>query len=296
MTGHFQNDPRLTPARPDLAASQLRGTLEAPRYADGRAETVIAGIIDVRGEPSPGASLTTQALRGEKVQVYDVEEGWAWGQLEDDGYVGYMPAAALAPWQTPATHRVSVLSTFLYPGPSMKLPVAITLPLNAQLAITAIDGDFARVENEGYVWAAHIAPLAAGVADYVSVAEQFIGTPYLWGGKSSHGIDCSGLVQVSLQAAGEQVLRDTDMQEGAIGTGLLSGADVSGPPEEWPCQLQRGDLVFWRGHVGIMRDATTLLHANGHHMMVASEPLAIAVERIKTNSFGAVTSVRRTSP
>jgi hypothetical protein len=286
-------DKRLTPARPDIAAAHLRGKVNALHFVDGRSERIVAGVADMRGEPSPGASLTTQALRGECVQVYEIEEGWAWCQLEADGYVGYVPAAALASSSVPPTHRVRELSTFLYPGPSMKLPVAAVLPLNSRLAITAIEGNFARVEDEGFVWASHIEPLDHAEDDFVAVAQRFVGVPYLWGGKTAHGIDCSGLVQTALDAAGISVPRDTDMQEAAIGTRIASGDSLAGEPGGWNVSLQRGDLVFWRGHVGIMRDPHTLLHANGHHMLVASEPLATALARIAANSFGAVTSIRR---
>ena len=293
MSARENFDPRLTPARRDLAAEHLRGTVEAPRYVAGIHETVIAGITDMRGDPSPGAAVTTQVLRGEDVMVFEVEEGWAWCQLAHDGYVGYLPAAALAPSSQQPTHHVRELSTFLYPGPSMKLPVSLTLPLNARLTVTEIEGDFARIEDEGFVWAAHLQPIGSAASDYVAIAERFLGVPYLWGGKSSHGIDCSGLVQICLAAAGIEAPRDTDMQVVQLGTALVEAEAAARPPESWPCSLQRGDLIFWRGHVGIMRNADELLHANGHHMLVASEPLLEAVERIASNSFGAVTSVRR---
>lgn len=291
MTASPSFDPRLTPARADLAAAHLAGQVKAGRFVEGRRERVVAELADMRAEPSPGASITTQALRGETMQVYEIEEGWAWGQLEGDGYVGYLPQAALAPLVAPPTHRVSVPSTFLYPGPSMKLPAAMTLPLNAALTIAGQQGDFARVEDEGFVWAAHLAAEGEFERDFVTVAEQFIGVPYLWGGKSSHGIDCSGLVQTAMAGAGMTAPRDTDMQEKSIGMPLPQGeADLALAGNGG---LQRGDLIFWRGHVGIMRDADTLLHANGHHMLVACEPLQLALARIKAGSFGAVTSIRR---
>lgn len=286
-------DTRLTPARRDIAAAHLAGQVQAARFVTGRRERVMHGVTGMRGEPSPGASLTTQALRGEFVQVYEVEEGWAWGQLETDGYVGYLPAASLAPEGPAPTHRVRVLSTFLYPGPSMKLPVMETLPLNALLSVSSMEGDFARVEDEGYVWAGHLGPLAQVEPDFVAVAERFIGAPYLWGGKTAHGVDCSGLVQSALTACGMAVRRDTDMQESSVGDALMSGWAADAAPSEWDRKLQRGDLVFWRGHVGIMRDSSTLLHANGFRMLVASEPLDEAVARIRRNSFGAITSIRR---
>lgn len=289
----MEYDPRLTPARPDLAASHLRGTIEARSYSEGRRERIVSGVVDMRGEPSPGASLVTQALRGETFVVYEIEEGWAWGQLENDSYVGYLPAASLAPTGPDATHRVNALSTFLYPGPSMKLPVQHALPMNALLSVGAIEGEFARVEDEGFVWAAHLSSLAEPEEDFAAIAEKFINAPYLWGGRTAQGIDCSGLVQTSLGAVCHPAPRDTDMQEAALGDCLIDGDAAARPPATWDLTLQRGDLVFWRGHVGIMLDPLTLLHANGHHMLVAAEPLVQAAARIHNNSFGPVTSVRR---
>lgn len=279
-------DRRLTPARPGLAADHLRGVIEAERYAAPRIEMVIAEVADVKRDPSFAAPLETQAIRGEIIHVYEVEEGWAWGQLQSDGYVGYLPAAFLAPAGPKATHRVKVQRTFLYPGPSMKLPVERAFPLNAQLHIDHVEGDFSRVGQEGFVWSGHLGECNAFEAGFVSVAERFLGAPYLWGGKSPLGLDCSGLIQTSLAAAGISAPRDTDMQETALGEALDSGLIAAGA-------LRRGDLVFWKGHVGVMRDNETLLHANGFHMQVASEPLRGAIQRIASGSFGQITSIRR---
>jgi cell wall-associated NlpC family hydrolase len=277
-------DPRVTPVRPDLAAAHLRGQIEASRYAEGRAARVIAASAPLRRGPDPNAPLETEALHGESVTVYDEQEGWAWAQLERDRYVGYLPGAALGAPSTP-THRVAALRVHAYPGPSIKLPPRMVLSLGAQLRIAAREGDFAVSEGGLYFWSRHLAELGSREPDYVAVAERFLETPYLWGGRTSEGVDCSGLVQTALTAAGVAAPRDSDMMEATLGEPIALD-DPEAP-------LKRGDLVFWKGHVGIMRDPVTLLHANGWHMKTVSEPLAEARDRIAANSGGKVTSVRR---
>jgi cell wall-associated NlpC family hydrolase len=277
-------DRRLTPARPDLAAAHLKGIVEAERYTEGRLMHVIVETADLRPRPAPDSAIDTQALHGEEVMLYDVEEGWGWVQLQRDQYVGYLSLQALAEGPSTATHRLTVNRSFLYPGANMKLPVMGALPLNAALHVTASDGDFLRLAQGSFVFAAHAAPLHAYEDDFVAVAERFLNVPYLWGGKSALGIDCSGLVQIALAAAGQEAPRDTDLQEKHLGTPLAFDDTLAG--------LQRGDIVFWKGHVGIMRDANTLLHANAHHMQVASEPLMGAAGRIKAKG-AAVTSIKR---
>jgi cell wall-associated NlpC family hydrolase len=274
-------DPRLTPARPDLAASHLRGQVEAARFTDGIMQEVVVGQAPMRNAPSHGATMVTEALMGERVTVYETdEEGWCWGQLAGDGYVGWLPAAALlAPGPAP-THKVAVLRTLMFPGPSIKLPPAEALPLGARVAVARFDGNFALTATGGHVPKGHLVPLDAADPDFVAVAERFAGVPYLWGGKTSLGLDCSGLVQVSLTACGITCPRDSDMQEAALGR----PATLAG--------LRRGDLIFWKGHVAIARDGTTLIHANAHHMMVAIGPAAEAVARIKA-AGSEVTGVRR---
>jgi cell wall-associated NlpC family hydrolase len=213
--------------------------------------------------------------------VYDESEGWAWVQLDRDSYVGYMPAAALGAPSEP-THRVAALRTHSYPGPSIKLTPRMALSLGARLTIVACEGDFAVSADGLHVWLRHLAETGWREPDYVAVAERFLETPYLWGGRTSAGIDCSGLVQTALAAAGAASPRDSDMQEAALGKPIA----IDEP-------RTRGDLVFWKGHVGIMRDSVTLLHANGWHMKVVSEPLAEARDRIAANGGGNVTSLRR---
>jgi cell wall-associated NlpC family hydrolase len=274
-------DPRITPARPDLAAAHLRGKVEAGRFVEGIAEDVIVGLAPVRQAPAHDAPLVTEAFGGERVTVYDSDgEGWAWGQLASDGYVGWLPAAALlAPGPAP-THWVAALRTLVFSGPSIKLPPLDALPLGAQVPVARQQASFAITASGGCVPARHLAPLNSRETDYVTVAERFLGTPYLWGGKSSLGIDCSGLVQVALTACGIHCPRDSDMQEQAIGAPATLD------------KLQRGDLLFWKGHVAIACDVASLLHANAFHMQVAIEPLAEAIARIRADG-AEVTSVRR---
>ena len=277
-------DRRLTLARPDLAADHLRGLVDASRYAIGQAKRIIAASAPLRRYPDASAALETEALHGESVMVYDEREGWAWVQLDRDSYVGYMPAAALGAPAEP-THRVAALRTHAYPGPSIKLTPRMALSLGARLTIVAREGDIAVSADGLHVWLRHLAEAGWREPDYVAVAERFLETPYLWGGRTSEGIDCSGLVQTALAAAGAASPRDSDMQEAALGEPIAI--------DEPRTPRARGDLVVWKGHVGIMRDSVTLLHANGWHMKVVSEPLTEARARIAANGGGEVTSVRR---
>jgi cell wall-associated NlpC family hydrolase len=274
-------DPRIHPFRPELAAKHLQGQVEAQRFVEGTRYQVIEPIAGVRRLPSHEARLDTQALIGESVMIYETtDEGWAWGQCETDGYVGWLSANALGKPGPAPTHKVAVPRTLAFLGPDIKLPPVAGLPMGAMLAIIRQDERFAVTASGWHVPVVHLAPIKARLSDFVRVAETLLGAPYLWGGKTSLGLDCSGLVQVALQAAGHPSPRDSDMQELALGKlSSLAG-------------LRRGDLVFWKGHVAIAREGDTLIHANAHAMMVAIEPANDAVARIKAAGSD-VTTVKR---
>jgi cell wall-associated NlpC family hydrolase len=278
------DDPRLTPARGDLAAKYLEGKVKAKRFVTGEEFEIADALAALRATPASDASLLTQALKGERVTIYDRNgEGFAWGQLLSDGYVGWLPDAALAKPPAALTHKITALRTFAFPGPSIKLPPVETLPLGAKVAIAREDGVFAVTREGWYLPHCHVGPIDAFENDFVAVAERFVGTPYLWGGKSSLGIDCSGLVQVALNAAGTGCPRDSDMQQDGLGRAL----DASETKK-----LQRGDLIFWKGHVAIVRGTSTIVHANAHHMATVIENTIEAIVRIKA-AGSEVTAIKR---
>ncbi|MCJ2034194.1 C40 family peptidase [Methylobacterium sp. J-068] len=279
------SDPRLVPARPEIADARLRGRVEAARYVVGEPRSVVVPSAPLTRAPRFDAGLETEAVMGDAVTFYDAEEGFAFVQFAHDGYVGYLPEAALGRPTAP-THRVTALRSFVYPGPDLKQPAAGHLTLGARIRAEGETGDYLRLGTGGYVFAGHCAPVDAVEPDYAATAERLVGTPYLWGGRTSLGLDCSGLVQLCLAQGGMAAPRDADQQERGLGDGLPP--DLDG--------LARGDLVFWRGHVGMMLDATRLIHANGHHMAVAVEPVREAVARIREKSYGPVTSIRRLTP
>lgn len=276
-------DRRLTPARPDVAASDLRGVVKAERYSDGVLKQVCVGHCNLHETPCRDDGLDTQLHIGQTFRVYDEQAGWAWGQATFDKYVGYVPSGALSGDVLETTHRVGVLRTFIYPAPSVKRTPNEVLSLNAEVAVLGEKDGYAETAF-GYVFARHLRSKEVAVPDVVAAALTFLRVPYLWGGRTGLGIDCSGLIQESFLNAGRVVPRDTDLQEDSIGVRINADNRLDG--------LQRGDLVFWDRHVGIMTDPNTLLHANAYHMCVEAEPLAQAVERIRSVE-GPVTSIRR---
>ncbi|MDK1492390.1 NlpC/P60 family protein [Sinorhizobium sp. 7-81] len=266
-------DRRLNAYRDDLAEARLRGVVEAGRYVEGTPATVSVSVTPLRARPDPACGADTELLYGETARVLDVADGWAWVKADLDGYVGYVPEDALTSSEKPATHVVSVPRTFAYHGADLRFPQAFALSMGSRLRVAGetetrgtryflLDGGLAVVAN-------HCTLAGEALAgDYVSVATRFLETPYLWGGRSGFGIDCSGLVQLAMQMVGSNAPRDSDMQ--ASGLGQVISRE----------KLRRGDLVFWKGHVAIMEDERTLIHANGHTMTVAREGLEDAIRRI----------------
>jgi cell wall-associated NlpC family hydrolase len=281
-------DRRRHPVRPDLASADYEGRVEADRFVEGEVFQVVSDSLAMRPEPRSDRSIDTEALRGEWITVFEqTPEGWAWGQLDTDGYVGWFSSDGLGPVQS-VTHRVRALRTYRYPGADLKFPPLGLLSLGAQVTVVGEAETrglkYAMLSDGSAVVARHLVPVDAIEDDWVGVAEEFAGTPYLWGGRTSLGLDCSALVQLSAQTAGHSLPRDSDMQEAEVGEEI---------PHDEPAAFRRGDLLFWKGHVGIVTGPNDLLHANGNTMTVAHEPLDQAINRIAETEWGAITKARR---
>jgi hypothetical protein len=272
-------DKRITPARPDLAAAHLKGKVEAARFVEGEKHSIGLGRMPLFAKSTYPSEQQSELLHGEVFTVYERGAGWAWGQAKSDGYVGYIIGGMLRDLLVPDT-RVIALMAPVYGAPDIKAPAHDWLPLNAVIQSDGEGKDFVKIAPHAFVHYRHLAPLSEHAADFVSVAERFLGAPYVWGGKTAGGLDCSGLIQTSLAAAGIAAPRDTDMMEKALGL-PVSRDDIT-----------RGDLVFWKGHMGVMLDKTRLLHANAFHMEVFVEDLDQAIARIE-KSAGPVTSIKR---
>ncbi|HHI81884.1 MAG TPA: peptidoglycan endopeptidase [Rhizobiales bacterium] len=280
MTGP---DKRLNAWRDDLADRRLEGRVEAARFVDGAPAMVMAPRAGLRSRPDAGMGYCSEALFGDVVDVFETRDQWAWVQMQKDGYVGYMRANVLAREFAAPTHRICVTSTLVFREPDLKSQPARPLYLNSRVRVSERTGDWTGLATGGFVYAAHLSDCKTFSHDPVNVALDFTGTPYLWGGSSAAGLDCSGLVQQAFHACGQPAPRDSDMLEKQLGRAI----EITGDNP-----ARRGDLVFWDGHAGMMCDAENLLHANGFHMAVRVENFAKARERI-AKAYGSQPRFRR---
>lgn len=272
------NDRRLTPFSGRLAAASLRGQVAAEAFTEGEPARILRPVVDL--SPEPGALRDRQLIFGAAVTVIERRAGAAFVQAAADGYCGWVPAAALGAPAAP-THVVSAAATHVYREASIKRGEVMALSLGARLAVLGADATFLRIA-EGFVPRPHARPLDPPETDPVAVAERLLGTPYLWGGNSREGIDCSGLVQVALALCGRACPADSDQQRGAFGPFLAAGTVP-----------QRGDLFFWKGHVAMACDAEVLIHANGHTMSVAHEDISACLARIEAAGEGPFLGLKR---
>lgn len=290
-------DPRLNAYRADLAAAGLRGRVEAGRFVEGEPAQVCRGVANLHRRPAADAPVDTQLLFGEPVTLYERADGWAWVQSRQDGYVGYVAAAALGAVFAEPGHSVAVLRSHVFPKPDLKAPPLAALPMTSAVAVTGAqghsEGRFSRIAfgpgGSGWVYSAHLAAAGSVAPDYTATALQFLGVPYLWGGKTSEGLDCSGLIQVALARAGVPCPRDTDMQAARLGKEIAQGLEDHRPAY--------GDILYMPGHVAIALDERRVVHANAHHMLTTIEPLADLLDRVAAEcgrpADQVITSVRR---
>lgn len=278
-------DPRIHPYRADLAAEHLRDVVAAERYVTGTSKTVAAGSVSLRRTPQSDAAQDTELLFGETVTVYEEKDGWSWLQAAIDGYVGYAPTDALREKLGTATHHVAALRSYLFPKPDLKIPPNALLSMNSAVRVIDQDGAYSAVEGGGWLYARHLAVIGEYASDHAEVAQRFLGAPYYWGGKTSVGLDCSGLIQMALARCGRTVPRDSDMQENNIGIAIPFDGNLS--------VLKSGDLVYWPGHAGIWIDSDRFIHANATDMMVSIAPLKDVATYIKEATGDDIRTVRR---
>jgi len=277
-------DKRITPFKDGVTDDAHEGLIRARSYVAGEILSCYDATAPILSAPEHGAEQWDQLLLGERFKVIERKHDFYWGQALRDGYVGYVPVSAFRrDWYLP-THYVATLRTYVFAAPNLKSPILTAISLNSLVSVTKFENGFAWINDMGWVYASHLSDFNAFAQDFVSVAESYVNAPYQWGGRESIGLDCSGLLQQALYAAGYGCPRDSDMQA-KLGLPLVVGRELKG--------LRRGDLVFWKGHVAIMVDESNIIHANAHHMKVAIEPLNEAVGRIDACGSGMPVAFRR---
>lgn len=270
-------DRRLTAANERAAHVSLQGIVTAPAYTSGAWARVTAPLVDLLRDPAGGRNR--QLLLGDRFLVIDRHKGFAFGQSEKDGYCGYVSTTALGADQS-ATHWVAAPATHLYPEPRVQAHEIAGLSLGARVNVTGTSGKFVETD-QGFIPAMHLREIGDWLSDPVEVAATFVGTPYLWGGNSRGGIDCSGLAQAAHLACGIPCAGDSDLQQ-SMGNPLAADAP-----------LQRGDLLFWKGHVALVANDRQMIHATGHFMATVFEDTNAGIARIIAQNGGPVIARRR---
>lgn len=278
-------DPRVTPARGKIAAARLRGRVEAERFVEGRVMQARAPVAALREAADEGSRRASELRFGDRFEVFDEADGWCWGQALRDGYVGFVARHALDADPFEPDHAVASRTTLLLPEPGIKAPYRAILSLGSLVRVEERANDHVRIAGGGWLFAMHVEPLPAASGDFVAVAERLLEAPYVWGGCSAFGLDCSGLVQLALERVGRTCPRDSDMQMAALGQPVA--------PDAFAADQRRGDLVFFPGHVAIVTAPGRVVHANGFEMRVAVHDLAAVVKRAERESGQGIVAVRR---
>lgn len=269
-------DRRLTPFSGTVALQSLRGQVTA-EFVPGEPFAVILPLAELCDQPD--GARDRQVFLGDRGLLVERRDGWAFVQMTKDGYCGWLPLAALGADEE-ATHWVSAPASHLYPGPDLRLREKGMLSMTSRLRVLG-ETDGWLETTRGFVPAKHVKPLGEWHKDPVAVAQTYLGVPYLWGGNGRAGLDCSGLMQLSLCACGIDCPGDSDMQ-------MKMGAPV---PDKKP--MKRGDLIFWKGHVAMAMNADFIIHATAAYMAVAAEPLKTTLSRLSGAPNGAIIARRR---
>lgn len=285
LPASFDNDPRVTPSRPDLAADWLDGYLEAEHFAKPDPHSIEKDMVPLYRTPDDSQGIQSQLLYGECFDVLEDKDGWLWGQNHSDGYVGYIKKEGAIKKRTRSTHQVMNIGTWGYASRDIKSAPVQYYSFGSLLEVTDMEDRYAQLADGTYVMCGHIRALDAPDTDPISHAFRFLGVPYLWGGRSSCGIDCSALIQLCMDQCGIKIPRDTDLQQKALGKTIAANLGEAA--------LVPGDLVFWPGHIAMLIDRTNIIHANTRSMAVSIDELAEFARWKGENDGSTITAIKR---